>query len=256
MLLSDVHANLAALEAVLQAASALGWDQAVSLGDALGYGPNPGEVLDLLQEVGVRCIAGNHDRWLLDLHPGTDGFLGGSVGAALRWQRARLNAAQLERVRGWPEWIEAEVGGRAELALCRHGSPRSLTTYVDSLARAREEFADWEGTLAFVGHTHLPGVYSTLEGPVGDWIKHHPLGGARTEAVQQLTLPPRARWIVNPGSVGQPRDGDPRAAFAIFDGERGVLEVHRVAYDLERTQAQLRAAGLPEVLAARLAEGR
>lgn len=247
LLLSDIHANHAALEAVLGDAGPRRFDQVVQLGDALGYGPHPREVLATLRELDATCLLGNHEQMLLEYAAGRRARSENVVAAALLWQLDRLSAADLNWVRSWRDGIDdADVGARY-----RHGTPVSLDAYTDSVTAAREAFAQWQGRLGFVGHTHLPAVYATLNAPVGEWIKHQ----AFREGGSYL-VPPSARVILNPGSVGQPRDGNPHASYAIYDRKRGSFEVFRVPYDVERTQEAILAAGLPPVLAARLAIGK
>ncbi len=254
LLLSDIHANLAALEAVLADARRRGYDAAVCLGDVLGYGPQPREVLACLRGAEVESVLGNHDLWALQLARGHSDLRGdglrrdGVVARALRYQLGRLSPDDLAWLSSWPECRERDLNGLP--ARFRHGSPTSLLTYVDSVASARAAFAAWDGTLCFVGHTHQPGVYATVRAPVGEWAKHQALSPEG-----RFALPPGARVLLNPGSVGQPRDGDARASYGLFDAQRRVFEVHRAPYDVAYTQAAIRAAGLPEALGARLAAG-
>lgn len=247
LLLSDIHANQTALEAVLAHAGSRSYDEVVHLGDALGYGPHPRQVLNTLRELDAVCLLGNHEQMLLEAVDGRRVRAGGVVADALAWQRLQLSERDLSWVRGWPDGLDAPgVGARY-----RHGTPVSLDTYTDSVTAARDAFARWGGRLGFVGHTHLPAVYATLNAPVGEWIKHQafPQGGT-------YLVPPGARVILNPGSVGQPRDGNPQASYALFDSTRGHFEVFRVSYDIGRAQEATLAAGLPPVLAARLAIGK
>jgi diadenosine tetraphosphatase ApaH/serine/threonine PP2A family protein phosphatase len=263
LFLSDIHANREALDAVLEHAARQATDRVIFLGDAVGYGPDPGHVLDVLADLAAECVIGNHDRWLLDLLDGAEPHSYGIVGVVLEWQLTELQNRHIEQLQSWPERrvyeprtlstdregmpLKSSIGFEVV-----HGSPRELFEYIDGVPVARNVFAEWPGRLVFVGHTHLPGVYATLEGPSGDWVKHNP---ARDDK-SRFPLPPKARWIVNPGSVGQPRDGVARASYAIFDDEKGILEIFRVSYDFGPTQAKLRRAGLPEALAARLSVGR
>ncbi len=247
LLLSDTHANHAALEAVLRDAAPRRFERVVHLGDAVGYGPHPAEVLQTLRDLGAVCVLGNHDGMLLDYADGRRLPRESVVSVALRWQLERLSGRDLNMIRTWRDGIDdPEVGARY-----RHGSPLSRDEYVDSVTAAREAFAGWPGRLGFVGHTHIPGVYATLNAPVGEWVKFQgfPEGGG-------YLVPPGARVILNPGSVGQPRDGNPRASYAVFDTERAYFEVFRVPYDVARTQEAALEAGLPQVLAARLAIGK
>ena len=274
LFVTDIHANLEALIAVLNDAVPRGYDRVICLGDAVGYGPDPVGVLETLESMGANCIVGNHDEWLLQISHGGDPQQYGVVGMVLKWQLDQLGPRHLSQLRTWVGkrtiTLDGDTAGDAPAVssytpasatmvnrvprefLIIHGSPRSTFEYVDSLNVARGVFGAWAGRLAFVGHTHIPGVYATLEGPVGDWTRFHPM----SETHNKLPIPPKARWIVNPGSVGQPRDGNPRASYAIYDDEKGMLEVHRVAYNFEVTQKKIREAGLPEALAARLSVGR
>lgn len=258
LLLSDIHANQAALEAVLEHAKTLpqGYDQVVSLGDALGYGPNPREVLQTLRELAVqhetRFVLGNHDALALQqsgLTPAGSAAPDGSglVSQVIAWQLTQLQPDDLKWVATWQDGQDdSKLGLRF-----RHGTPTSLDTYTDSVTAARDAFQEWLGRVGFVGHTHLPAVYATLNAPVGEWVKHQafPNGGS-------YLVPPGARVILNPGSVGQPRDGNPQASYATFDTARNQFKVYRVDYDLARTQEDVRRAGLPEVMGERLSLGK
>ncbi|MFC4426511.1 metallophosphoesterase family protein [Deinococcus navajonensis] len=247
LLLSDTHANLPALEAVLQDAASRRYEQVIHLGDALGYGPFPAEVLARLREEDATCLLGNHEQMLLEYATGTRPVREGIVAQALTWQLGRLSPEDLAWVRTWKDGIDdPDVGARY-----RHGTPVSLDQYADSVTAAREVFQNWQGRLGFVGHTHVPVAYATLNAPVGEWIKAQPFpeGGSYMVA-------PTTRVILNPGSVGQPRDGNPRASYAIYDSARAHFEVFRVDYDIARTQEAVLAAELPPVLAARLSVGK
>ncbi|WP_188964665.1 metallophosphoesterase family protein [Deinococcus aquiradiocola] len=247
LLLSDIHANGVALQAVMKDAWTRKFDRVISLGDALGYGPRPREVLDTLRDLDATCILGNHEDLMLRLIHSSDARSDGIVTQALEWQRNLLSKRDVAELHQWVDGIDdPQVGARY-----RHGTPTSLDDYSDSVTAARDIFANWLGRLGFVGHTHIPGVYATLNAPVGEWIKYQAFqdGGS-------YMVPPSARVILNPGSVGQPRDGNPQASYAIFDTARNNFQVYRVSYDIAQTQAQILEAGLPEVLAARLSIGK
>ncbi len=246
LLLSDIHANFTALDAVLADAGRRSYGSVVHLGDALGYGPHPREVLGALRNLDATCLMGNHDQMLLDRADGLNMRVS-IVSQALAWQLKRLSERDLAWVRSWRDGIDdPEIAARY-----RHGTPVSLDNYTDSVTAAREAFAEWHGRLAFVGHTHHPAVYATLNAPVGEWVKHQAFaqGGS-------YMVPPGARVILNPGSVGQPRDGNPHASYAIYDSARAHFQVYRVPYDVAQVQADVNAAGLPEVLGARLLLGK
>ena len=248
LLLADVHANLEAFEAVLGDAVMRGYSDAICLGDAVGYGADAGAVVARLRRLSPRCITGNHEQMMLSAVR-TGKFSDTPVGQALKLAHTQLSPDDLEWLRSWKQGIKA-LHGSVECAFV-HGSPRDPNEYVDSLSAARSAFGDWAGRLAFVGHSHIAGVYAGLERDVSN-VRFT----AFLEGVNRMALPPRGRWIVNPGSVGQPRDGDPRASYGIFDFTRNALEVYRVEYDIEGAQQKIRAAGLPDVLAARLSVGK
>lgn len=235
LLLSDIHGNWPALEAVLRAAPP--FDRVLFLGDAVGYYPEGGRVLDFLMEVEAVPVLGNHDAWLLALEEeAPSGIL-----ALLSWQKARLSPRQLEYLWSWP-WTQT-LGE----ALLVHGSPCDPLTYVEDLATAQEALACTEARLVLHGHTHLAGAFLHLEAPRA-WTRYQPFpqGG-------ELLLPPKARALVNPGSVGQPRDRSPGAAFALWEGEK--VAFFRVAYDLDRVREGLLRAGFPLWLWERLLLG-
>ncbi|AFV76982.1 metallophosphoesterase family protein [Thermus oshimai] len=236
LVLADIHGNWPALEAVLQAAPP--FDRVLFLGDAVGYYPDGDRVLDFLLEVGAEGVLGNHDAWLLALEQLP---VEGPVLEILAWQRKRLSRRHLDYLASWP-W-QKEVEG----ALLVHGSPCDPFTYLDDLAPAREAFACTEKELVLHGHTHLAGAFLALEGP-RLWVRHQafPQGG-------ELLLSPKVRALVNPGSVGQPRDGVPGAAFLLWEGRK--LEFFRVDYPLNRVEARLLEEGFPLWLLERLKVG-
>jgi predicted phosphodiesterase len=235
---SDIHSNLHALEAVLAAIDEEEPDELWCLGDLVGYGPRPNECCAVLAERADVCLAGNHDlavRGTIDLAE-----FGGEAGVAAAWTRTVLDPgaqALLDR-------LEPE-GSAHEVALY-HGSARDpIWEYVlnDEAALATLELSG--SSLVLVGHSHvaLQVVDSTEE-----------LAGGIASADTELELG-GVRALLNPGSVGQPRDGDPRAAYLLLDLEARHASFRRVAYDVERTQREMRDAGLPEILAGRLALG-
>ena len=237
-LLSDIHANLTALEAVLAALDSGGRPDALWVtGDTVGYGPDPSDVLALLRERGAVLVQGNHDR-------------GVATGEGLEWFHAR--AATAARLHA--DWLSAEERDRLAalpltlrvegFTLC-HGSLRDpLWEYVTVASIAASSMALAETPHTCNGHTHVPALF--LE----------EAGGARlVRPVAGRSMPLAGRTMLNPGSVGQPRDGDARAAFAVLDTVAAVATVERVSYDVARTQERIRARGLPEVFAERLSRG-
>jgi diadenosine tetraphosphatase ApaH/serine/threonine PP2A family protein phosphatase len=235
--LSDVHSNLHALEAVLAEIDAGSFDGIWFLGDLVGYGPKPNECAAILQERAAICLAGNHDLVVLGKIP-IDAFAG-EAAAAARWTQTVLD----ESARAFLDSLEPQAAPPgAELF---HGSPRDpVWDYVLSDESAASALALTEAPLVLVGHSHI-----ALEISNGEELRGEPApDGTRLELG-------RMRRLLNPGSVGQPRDGDPRAAWLEVDFETGRATFRRTDYPVEQTQHELRGLGLPEALAARLAYG-
>jgi diadenosine tetraphosphatase ApaH/serine/threonine PP2A family protein phosphatase len=235
---SDVHANLHALEAVLAEVGRGGFDEIWCLGDVVGYGPKPNECVALVQERTAICLAGNHD--LVVLGKIALATFGGEAGAAAAWTREVLDAP----ARGFLTTLApSAVTTGAELF---HGSPRDpVWDYVLTEDAARWTLAATTAPLVLVGHSHI-----ALE-LAGDGTG---VRGGQAAAGTTLDLA-AARRLLNPGSVGQPRDGDPRAAWLEVDTSAGRATFRRTDYPVERTQAEMRELDLPEVLAARLEHG-
>jgi diadenosine tetraphosphatase ApaH/serine/threonine PP2A family protein phosphatase len=235
---SDIHSNLHALEAVLEAVDAESLDELWCLGDLVGYGPRPNECCALIAERADVCLAGNHDLAIsgtLDLEE-----FHGDAAQAARWNRDALTPESEGILAG------LEPQGSAHGVALYHGSARDpVWEYVlsDDVALATLEIAD--SPLVLVGHSHVAlRVVSSGE----------ELDGGLAPAGFELELG-GLRAVLNPGSVGQPRDGDPRAAWLLLDLETQRAEFRRVEYDIAATQQEMRDAGLPEFLAARLALG-
>jgi diadenosine tetraphosphatase ApaH/serine/threonine PP2A family protein phosphatase len=234
---SDVHSNLAALEAVLAAIDASPPDELWCLGDVVGYGPRPNECCEIVESRAEICLGGNHDlavRGTIDLAE-----FSGDAAVAARWTRGVLT----DRSRAYLDGLEPQ-GERDEIALY-HGSARDpVWEYVLSDEAAAATLALSPFPLVLVGHSHV-----ALE---VEWVEDMLTGGLAPDGAESAL---HGRMLLNPGSVGQPRDGDPRAAYLDLDLDRRLATFHRVEYDVERTQREMRAAGLPEALAARLANG-
>ncbi len=243
LVVSDIHGNLHALRAVLAAAGP--WDALWNLGDAVGYGAHPNEVLNLLRAKAEVNVRGNHDRVCAGL-TSAHGFNPVAAEAAA-WTQAQLSAENLE-------WLRAVPQGpirSSERASCAHGSPLDEDQYILSMRDAWLPMQRMATPLTFFGHTHVQGAFLQWG---ADWEERQPRGEG--DAASTLRLRDGERALVNPGSVGQPRDRDARAAFAVYDSESDGVQFHRVAYDVEAAQKAIRAAGLPERLAARLETGR
>jgi predicted phosphodiesterase len=240
LILSDIHSNLEALDASLYRADRYGYDKILCCGDVVGYGPNPAEVMARLDELGVLCIRGNHDRAAAGL---TEPVHFNIVARrALDWTRQQLSPTQLD-------WLAALPAGPlaiADQAQLVHGSGRDEDEYVVTEEDAWVNLALTSAPITFFGHTHEPVVFGRDEQWIPDYdargVARFPLSGEKI--------------LVNPGSVGQPRDGDPRSSFLIWDSEGEYLEFHRAEYDFLTTQKRMRAAYLPDLLILRLALGR
>lgn len=241
LVISDVHANLHALDAVLADAADLGHDATLCLGDLVGYGGSPGAVIEritALEPVGL--IRGNHDKVCAGLEPAT--LFNDVARQAVEWTRRILTPAQMAVIAGLPRG-PLRIGEDVEIC---HGAPFNEDHYVFDRADAGRAMSAATARVCLYGHTHLPAVFSTPSHPV-----------ARTEGGfdDELTLPKEGPVLVNVGSVGQPRDGDPRAAYGLLDMKRRRLRLRRVDYDIAGAQAAILSAGLPRWLADRLALG-
>jgi len=238
-IISDIHGNKEALRAVLRDAEARGAERVWCLGDIVGYGPEPSEVIEELRRRGAVLIAGNHDLAVAG-KMGLEEFNPVAARAA-EWTRERLTRFERDFLAELPL---VRIEGAFTLV---HGSLRSPEwEYLLTAAQAAAHFALQTTPYSAVGHSHLPFTAAEADGlPVmrrledGEAI---PLGGGRL--------------IINPGGAGQPRDGDRRAPYMLYDEDSAAVAFHRVPYDFEATQRKIRDAGLPEFLAARLAEGR
>jgi len=247
-LLSDIHANLEALNACLDAAPQ--HDCGVNLGDVVGYGADPNAVIDIVRGQNPVLVRGNHDKAVsgaMDL----DHF-NPMAGLAALWTRDRLTPENLQWLRELPQGpIRIDGLDNAQFV---HGSPLDEDEYLVSVHDSQEPLLTAAAPITFFGHTHRQGGFS--------------LDGEQTEAIQpewassegkstwELPLREGVRYLINPGSVGQPRDDDWRAAFAVFDTDRSVVEFYRVPYDLKSAQKKILAAELPPRLAVRLSSGR
>jgi predicted phosphodiesterase len=245
LILSDIHANLAALEAVLEAADLSTIDQVWCLGDVVGYGPDPNECIARIREVSTYCLVGNHDWAALDRLDISD--FNPEARQAVLWTQEQLTPDNIEFLKG----LEGRLDGVHPDFTLAHGSPRHpIWEYILYPSIAQENFDYFDTRFCLVGHTHKPVIFRQEVGQEDVLALQPalavPLPLAQTEGV---------RFIINPGSVGQPRDNDPRAAYVIYDDEAGTLSYHRLPYDVAETQRRMRDAGLPERLVQRLEYG-
>jgi predicted phosphodiesterase len=233
--ISDIHANFHALEAVAEAIEQQDPDEIWCIGDVVGYGPQPNPCCDWTAEHAAVCLAGNHDLGVLgtlDL-----AYFSDDAAVAALWTREVLS----EAARAYLAALEPSAT-RDGIALY-HASPRDpVWEYILSYEAARDAIEDSSSDVTIVGHSHVP--LAIREGAM--------LGG---HAGNGTEVDLKGRWLLNPGSVGQPRDGDPGAAWLLLDLDSRHASFHRVPYDVERTQTEMRELGLPDVLAERLAHG-
>jgi diadenosine tetraphosphatase ApaH/serine/threonine PP2A family protein phosphatase len=243
LILSDLHANLDALETVLEDAAG-SWDRAIVLGDLVGYGAEPNAVIDRVRGLDpVAVIRGNHDKASCGLDDGSQ--FNHVARLAATWTGAQLtpdNRTYLRELPMGPVTID-------DLMEICHGSPFDEDYYIFDANDAVRGLDSTTRPLCMFGHTHLPVMF---------WVKDRTYEGAApgADAETPLTLEEGFRYLVNPGSVGQPRDGDPRAAYAVLDEPARLLTLKRVVYSVEKAQRRILAAGLPASLANRLALGR
>jgi predicted phosphodiesterase len=243
-LLADIHANLEALVAVLAHAERERVDGLAFLGDLVGYGADPGPVLERVQgEVGRGAVAvqGNHDAAVLDTRVAAG--MNAHAAEAIAWTRGKLGPGERAFLASLPLTVR-----RGE-ALLTHASAEQPGEwiYVTDPLRAARCLAAASATYVFAGHVHEPVLYYTA-------ASDRPAAFRPVPGVS-IPVPPRRRWLGIAGSVGQPRDGRPAASYAVFDEERRTLTYHRVAYDWPTAAAKVRAAGLPASLAERLQRG-
>lgn len=253
LILSDIHANLEALNAVLAAAGK--WDALWNLGDMVGYGASPNQVLDIIRPLATLTVRGNHDRVCCGLSSAVN--FNPTARAAAKWTLAKLTPDNLEWLRALPQGpLETEAptaDSKAMRVTLVHGSPLNEDQYIHTMRDAWAPLQQSTAPLTFFGHTHVQGGFSQKQ---QDWLELRPRFAGRTDAESLvLPIPPGTRYLINPGAVGQPRDYDWRAAFAIYDSQAGEVVFHRVPYDLRRAQGRILMARLPERLAARLREG-
>jgi predicted phosphodiesterase len=243
LILSDMHANWDAFEAVLRRSRRKRIDAVLVLGDLVGYGGAPNQVVDAVRSLGPRLftVRGNHDKVVAGIDNGAN--FNQTALTAAQWTTGRLTPANLRYVRDLPKGpLEVEK----DVAIC-HGSPLDEDTYVFSDVDAYEIFSGFPVPLTFFGHTHIPSLFS-LEG------RRLGVNALRGDG-GTITLHPEGRYLINPGSIGQPRDRDPRASYMTYDSRRRVVRWYRIPYPIDEAQRRIRKAGLPGSLADRLAFG-
>ena len=242
-LISDIHANLPALEACLAAAARLGADRLAFLGDFVGYGPDPEAVIQRVRplvEDGAIAVLGNHDIAMLKPTKG----MNLTAAQVIAWTREQLGAESTSFLAGLP----FEVRSGDLLFVHADASDPASWNYVTDAEMARISMSGCSATVTFCGHVHVPAVYCLSA--TGKVISHAPVQGVA------LPLLAQRKWVAVLGSAGQPRDGNPAASFAVYDTQARTLTYQRAPYDVEGVAQRIRALGLPESLADRLLKGR
>jgi predicted phosphodiesterase len=245
LILSDLHSNLEALQAVL-AATEGAYETVVCCGDLVGYGPDPDAVVNWVRENVTEVVRGNHDKACSGIMEGDD--FSEVARRGVYWTRAHLSPENLQYLRNLPQGPRDVMDQFAIL----HGSPSDEDEYVPTALDAAESFSLLRHRVSFFGHTHLQGGFVRSRLKIRE-VSSKAVDKTKTRGI--LEIQANETYLLNPGSVGQPRDRDTRTAFAIYDTE-GVVEYGRVPYDMEATMNKILEAGLPEFLAYRLTLGR
>ncbi|MEM7230496.1 MAG: metallophosphoesterase family protein [Planctomycetota bacterium] len=248
-IISDIHGNLHALQAVFRRLEKMSVDGVVCLGDIVGYGPYPSECLDLITKYCSIIVQGNHDLAAVDPHAANS--FNGAAREAIYWTRDRISPLHLDALNRMRtiEYFDERI-------MCVHDCPvPGPTDYVHDRSIASIAFRGVDAPLCLLGHTHVPMVFETSSDRVEDDLRPGDVTAHILRDGVDIEFSDSCRYIANPGSVGQPRDCDPRASFALLDLEANTFTVHREAYDVAAAQLATQRAGLPTVLAARLAIG-
>ncbi len=236
-ILSDVHSNLEALKAVLEDIEKRDIKNIIFLGDAVGYGPDPDAVVSILKDKCLCLLAGNHDWAVIDYTPSE--YFNEAARAAIEWTKEQITKETFETLKGFQivKVIEDDS------LFCVHSTPKDpdAWNYLLTIEDAEINFHYFEEQFCFVGHSHRPFIVEKL--PTGELLTYK----------DRVDIKSTSRYIVNAGSVGQPRDGDPRAAYALLSED--VIEIVKVEYDIKLTQKKMLKEGLPEMLIERLERG-
>jgi diadenosine tetraphosphatase ApaH/serine/threonine PP2A family protein phosphatase len=244
LLISDIHSNIEALEACLSAAPE--HDEVIDLGDVVGYGASPNEVVDRVRALKAQHVRGNHDKACAGVMS-TEQF-NPIAAIAAYWTRDMLSPKNRTWLAQMPQGPVRH--GEVDDVQFVHGSPFDEDEYLITPVDAAFVAPELKTRITFFGHTHVQGGFILRASGA------EPIRLALSDGPQHLELKAEARYLINPGSVGQPRDGNPRAAFAIYDTDKQTVSFHRAAYDIAAAQKRILDAQLPERLATRLADGR
>jgi predicted phosphodiesterase len=241
LIISDIHGNLHALESVLRDATTLGYDAVVCLGDLVGYGADPSAVIQRVRELEpVKIVRGNHDKVAAGLEPAV--LFNEVARRSIEWTREAVTPEELTYLAELPK---GPALVNESLEIC-HGSPFDEDHYVFDQDDAARSIDASSARLCQFGHTHLPADFTAADDPATT-------GNGLAE--DEMRLPATGPALINVGSVGQPRDGDPRAAYGVMDLKRGTIRLRRAVYDIQGAQRKIMKAGLPQWLALRLEKG-
>ena len=243
LIVSDIHSNAEALRVVLNRVRRKRFDTVICLGDFVGYGAQPNQILDVMRGFKGKkrvYIRGNHDRVAAGLDDA--GGFNHAAKSAVLWTRDHLSAPNRRFLRDLPVGPVDHEG-----AMLCHGSPYDEDEYVFNVHHAAQILTLYQVPLILYGHTHLPVVFQV--------DPHFRVSGYSIRDETTIRLHPGCRYLINPGSVGQPRDRNPASSFALLDSERRTVQFFRTEYDIAKTQQSILRAGLPDILAARLEHG-
>ncbi len=241
LIISDIHGNLHALESVLRDAAAIGYDAVLCLGDLVGYGADPSAVIQRVREIApVKIVRGNHDKVAAGLEPAV--LFNEVARRSIEWTRQTVSAEELAYLTALPK---GPVVVNEALEIC-HGSPFDEDHYVFDQDDAARSIDAATSRVCLFGHTHLPAVFTAADDPATT-------GNGLAE--DEMRLPANGPALINVGSVGQPRDGDSRAAYGLIDLDKGTVRLRRTVYDVQGAQRKIMKAGLPQWLALRLEKG-
>ena len=243
LILSDIHSNREALGTILSFVKRKPWNKAVFLGDLVGYGANPNQAVDMVRKMRpLAAIRGNHDKVCSGLEEG-ELFNRMALEAAL-WTRQKLTRSNLQWLKALPKG-PAVVDGQFAIS---HGTPVDEDAYIFGELEALNVFRHTDFPICFFGHSHFPVIFALSPDAITTVLTVAPSF--------RFKLKDGVRYLINPGSVGQPRDGNPLCSFAIYDSDTRVVTIHRLPYKLKQAQKKIMDAGLPRPLADRLALGR
>jgi predicted phosphodiesterase len=241
LIFSDIHSNLEAFEELLNLQAVKDTDKRLFLGDLVGYGASPEETITRFRELkNISCIRGNHDKVIASLE--SSSLFNPVAAFSAEWSKLHIsedNLLYLKQLRTGPEVIDHF------LTIC-HGSTFDEDYYVFSMFEAVESFKFMETAIGFFGHTHFPVIYL---------LRNEKIDIVPLTQDTKIKLDPNTRYLVNPGSIGQPRDKNPKPSYIVFDSSKKEIHFKRFSYNIKETQQKIRVAGLPEILASRLESG-